>query len=55
LTFTAKRTAAMASATVPLPVASRNFRPMSLVVQLTPTTPRPSLPDAPMVPATWVP
>src|SRR5262245_64953673 len=43
------------SASVPLPVASRNLDAMMLVVQLTPTTPVPLLPSAPMVPATCVP
>ena len=45
----------IASAVVPLPDALRNFNPMMLVVQFTPTTPEPLLPLAPIVPETWVP
>src|SRR5215831_567043 len=44
-----------ASAVEPLPLAFRNFAPMMLVVQFTPTTPTPLLPAAPIVPETCVP
>ena len=47
--------ALIASAVVPLPLASRNFTPMMLAVQLTPTTPTPLPPSAPIVPDTCVP
>src|ERR1051325_851499 len=36
--------------TKPVPVLYRNLIPISRVVQLTPVTPRPLLPAAPMVP-----
>src|SRR5438128_9277623 len=47
--------ALIALATVPLPVASRNFDAIMLAVQFTPTTPRLLLPTAPIVPATCEP
>src|SRR5262249_23351371 len=47
--------ASMASATVPTPVASRNFAAIIVAVQLTPATPLPLFPTAPIVPATCVP
>src|SRR5262245_15592096 len=47
--------ALIASAVVPVPLASRNFDAMIRVVQLTPTTPLPLLPRAPIVPDTCVP
>ena len=55
LTAMANSTAAIASAVVPLPFASRNLMPISWVVQLTPTTPMPLFPTAPIVPETCVP
>ena len=45
----------MALAVVPPPPALKNLSPMMLAVQLTPTTPTPLLPSAPMVPETCVP
>src|SRR5438874_12997222 len=45
----------IASPTLPLPLASRNLIPIDCVTQLTPTTPSALLPDAPIVPDTWVP
>ena len=45
----------MAAAMVPLPSASNILHGISRTFQLTPTTPMPLLPTAPMVPATWVP
>src|SRR5262245_48531010 len=50
-----KSTALIESASVPLPIESRNFDAIILVVQFTPTTPRALLPSAPIVPATCVP
>ena len=47
--------ALIASDVLPLPLELRNFSPIMLAVQFTPTTPKPLLPTAPMVPATWVP
>src|SRR5258708_36647519 len=47
--------ALIASVVVPLPAELRNFKPMILVVQFTPTTPAVLLPTAPIVPETWVP
>ena len=52
---TAKSMASMASAVVPEPLAPMNFRAMSDTSQLTPATPTPLLPTAPIVPATCVP
>ncbi len=46
---------AIASSIVPLPSASTNLRPISWAVQLTPATPVPLPPTAPIVPATCVP
>ena len=45
----------MAAAMLPYPSASKNLQGISLTFQLTPTTPTPLLPTAPMVPATCVP
>src|SRR5712691_5137777 len=42
--------ALIAPAVVPLPLASRNFEPMMLAIQFTPTTPTALLPTAPIVP-----
>src|SRR6267378_5066974 len=47
--------ALMAPAVEPLPPESRNFAPMMLASQLTPTTPTPLLPTAPIVPDTCEP
>src|SRR5436309_13690058 len=47
--------ASIASESVPLPLASKTFEAMMLAVQFTPTTPRPLLPTAPIVPETCVP
>src|SRR5262245_51701533 len=47
--------ALMASEVLPEPLESRNLTAMMLAVQLTPATPLPLLPTAPIVPATWVP
>jgi hypothetical protein len=44
-----------ASAMLPLPLVSRNFTGMMLVVQFTPTTPSALFPTAPTVPAVCVP
>src|SRR5437773_1983382 len=44
--------ASIAPAVDPLPLASRNFAPMMLAIQFTPTTPDPLLPRAPIVPDT---
>ena len=52
---TANSIARIPLATVPEPVESRNRSPIMLVVQLTPLTPAPLLPTAPMVPETCVP
>ena len=54
-TAIANSSAAMASAIVPLPVSSMNLIPIMRAVQLTPATPIPLSPTAPMVPATCVP
>src|SRR5437899_9080136 len=43
-----------ASEMLPLPPESRNLMPMTLAIQLTPTTPTPLLPAAPRVPDGWV-
>ena len=45
----------MAAARVPKPSASNILHGMSRTFQLTPTTPTPLLPTAPMMPATCVP
>ena len=45
----------MASAVDPRPSLPRNFTAMIRTFQLTPTTPVPLSPTAPIVPATWVP
>src|SRR5512134_2716822 len=45
----------MASDELPDPAAFRNLSGMILTFQLTPETPAPLLPTAPIVPATWVP
>src|SRR5262249_30493415 len=55
LAWTAKSIAVMASAVLPEPPASRNLRPIKVTVQLTPTTPAPLFPTAPIVPETWLP
>ena len=47
--------ALMASEASPRPGAVRNFAPIMLAVQFTPTTPTPLFPTAPIVPETWVP
>jgi len=47
--------ASIAADVKPVPVESRNFKPITLLFQLTPVTPSPLLPAAPIVPATWVP
>src|SRR5687767_2805688 len=47
--------ALIASAVDPWPFAPRNFRPIRLAVQLTPTTPALLLPTAPIVPLACVP
>ena len=54
MSFTYSRQS-IASAVVPEPEALRNLHAMRRTVQLTPTTPRPLFPTAPIVPATWVP
>src|SRR5262245_15916952 len=51
----ANSTALIASAIVPLPLASRNLMPITLAIQFTPTTPSPLFPTAPIVPETCVP
>src|SRR5216684_5384416 len=55
LACTTNSMALMASAVVPVPVASRNLLPMMLAVQFTPTTPVPLFPTAPIVPERWLP
>src|SRR5262245_23851183 len=55
LAWIAKSMHSMASAVFPLPDAERNFSPMMLVVQFTPTTPELLSPLAPIVPEQWVP
>ena len=45
----------MAAARLPFPSASNILHGISRTFQLTPTTPTPLLPTAPMIPATWVP
>ena len=45
----------MASPMVPEPLAFRNLHAMIRTVQLTPATPTPLFPSAPIVPETWVP
>src|SRR5436305_11803614 len=52
---TAQLIALIASLVEPEPFAFRNFRPVSLTLQLTPTTPVPLSPTAPIVPETCVP
>src|SRR5437867_8257388 len=54
MSFTYSRQS-IASLVQPEPPASRNLHAMRRTVQLTPTTPTPLLPPAPIVPATWVP
>src|SRR5258708_24219161 len=51
----AKSIASTALEVDPDPVESRNFSGMMRVVQFTPTTPRPLLPTAPIVPDVCVP
>ena len=47
--------ASTASAVEPLPPAFRNFSPMIWTSQITPATPMPLFPTAPMVPEQWEP
>ena len=54
LAWMANSMALIALATVP-PLGSENLRAIMLATQLTPVTPMPLLPTAPMVPATCVP
>ena len=53
--WTANSIALIAPARLPPPFALRNLSPMMLATQLTPATPVPLLPTAPMVPETCVP
>ena len=54
MSFTYSRQS-IASLVGPDPEAFRNLHAMRRTVQLTPTTPTPLFPTAPIVPATWLP